>query len=231
LRITDDHLKHLDLHGYAVVPDFLTPAELKAGRANLSLHFPSPEELWATPRRYESIFEDPEHLQMEFPFAGAALNDTATHPELVSFVERALGETDILLTQSAIWAKYAGTGDFEQEMHLDYQGNTLVVPRDDGSFRQVNMILYYTDMTADLGPTCVVSKTKTRELGMWPPFRPKKDLPSCQRDDCRRACRSFHPAPCLAISQTRLRRLSLVESLRRKRCAGAIHRARHTTTT
>ena len=54
----------------------------------------------------------------------------------------------MLLSQAAIWAKYAGTGDFEQGLHLDYQGNTLVVPRDDGDFRQVNMILYYTDVGA-----------------------------------------------------------------------------------
>ena len=188
MRIPDETLAHLDTHGYAVVPDFLSSAELAAARANVSLYFPTPAELWATPQRYEFIFDDPEHLQVEFPFAerpgtagtapaGPTLNDLATHPDLIDFVERALGVPDVLLTQAAIWAKYAGTGDFGQEMHLDYQGNTLVVPRDEGSFRQVNMILYYTDVTADLGPTCVVSKTKTKDAGVWPPFRPRKKWP------------------------------------------------------
>lgn len=183
MQIADEHLQHLDTHGYAVVQGFLTPAEVAAGRAELFLHFPTAQELWATPRRYESIFDDPEHLQVEFPFAGRSLNNFATHPDLISFVERALGEKEVLLTQAAIWAKYAGTGDFGQEMHLDYQGNTLVVPRDDGSFRQANMILYYTDVTADLAPTYVVSKTKTKDLSPWPPFRSRKKWPKLYADE------------------------------------------------
>jgi len=173
VQISDQYLRHLDLHGYAVVPDFLTADELAAGRAEMFQHFPTAQELWAAPRKYEFVFEDPEHLQVEFPFGGLALNRNATHPDLIGFVEKALGDSEVLLTQAAIWAKYAGTGEFEQEMHLDYQGNTLVVPRDDGTFRQVNMILYYSDVTEDLGATCVVSKTKTRDLSPWPPFRPR----------------------------------------------------------
>ncbi|HEX8911691.1 MAG TPA: phytanoyl-CoA dioxygenase family protein [Humisphaera sp.] len=183
MHIGDDTLAHLDLHGYAVVPGFLSADELAAARSAFFQHFPPARDLWAAPQRYPHIFDDPAHQQIEFPFAPtpdgrvSPLNHLATHPDLIAFVERALGVRDVLLTQAAIWAKYAGTGEFGQEMHLDYQGNTLVVPRDEGSFRQVNMILYYTDVTADLGPTCVVSKTKTRDQGMWPPFRPKKKWP------------------------------------------------------
>ena len=47
----------------------------------------------------------------------------------------------------------------------------LVVPRDEGSYRQVNAILYYSDVTAEMGPTCVVSKKKTEDVPLWPPFR------------------------------------------------------------
>src|SRR5437764_11378444 len=178
MRIPLEIDQQLVRHGYAAVPDFLTSDELAAARRNMLRYFPTPEELAATPERYTSILEDPEHVQIEFPFAGDALNDIATHPELIALVERLLGTREVLLSQSAIWAKYAGTGDFEQEMHLDYQGNTLVVPRDDGPFRQVNMILYYTDVTPDMGPTCVVSKRHSRELALWPPFRTRKKDPA-----------------------------------------------------
>ncbi|HEV7300396.1 MAG TPA: phytanoyl-CoA dioxygenase family protein [Tepidisphaeraceae bacterium] len=174
MRITDQHAAQLHRHGYAIVPNFLTPHELAAGRAGMLRYFPSVDELEATPERYASIFEDPEHLQVEFPFAVDVLNDVSTHPEIVSFVERLLGTPRVLLSQAAIWAKYAGTGDFEQGLHLDYQGNTLVVPRDDESYRQVNMILYYTDVDAELGPTHVVSQEKTRELPLWPTHRTRK---------------------------------------------------------
>jgi hypothetical protein len=175
--ITSKHQKLLLRHGYVIVPNFLTGDELSGAKANILRYVPSPEELHAAPERYGWIFEDPEHLQTEFPFAGDALNTVSTHPEIIGFVERLLGTPDILLSQAAIWAKYAGTGDFEQGLHLDYQGNTLVVPRDDGDYRQVNMILYYSDVTEEMGPTYVVSQEHTRDLPLWPTHRPRKKNP------------------------------------------------------
>jgi hypothetical protein len=183
VRITDAQIEQYLAHGYAIVPDFLTSVELGTARQNMLRYFPTAEELAAAPERYGGVLDDPEHLQIEFPFAGDALNNIATHPELIAFVERILGERDVLLSQAAIWAKYAGTGDFDQGMHLDYQGNSLVVPRDDGAFRQVNMILYYTDVTADLGPTCVVSKRRTKDTPLWPPFRTRKKDPQIYKQE------------------------------------------------
>lgn len=183
MRITDTHRDQLLRHGYAIVPGFLTVDELAAARAGFMGYFPTAEELRATPQRYGAIFEDPEHLQVEFPFVSDVLNDVSTHPELIGFVERLLGTRDVLLSQAAIWAKYAGTGDFEQGLHLDYQGNTLVVPRDDGPFRQVNMILYYSDVGADFGPTCVVSQEKTRDLPPWPTHRTRKKSPELYKHE------------------------------------------------
>ena len=174
MRIGEKHIENYLRHGFVIVPGFLSSDEVASARQNLLQYFPSAEELAATPQRYGSILEDPEHLQIEFPFVGDALNHVSTHPEIVAFVEQVLGTRDILLSQAAIWAKYAGTGDFDQGLHLDYQGNTLVVPRDDGTFRQVNMILYYTDVTEELGPTYVVSQEKTRDLPLWPTHRPRK---------------------------------------------------------
>jgi hypothetical protein len=174
MRITDKQIEQYFRYGYVIVPGFLTKAELATARAGMLTYFPTAEELTATPQRYGSIYDDPEHLQVEFPFANDALNDVSTHPELVNCVERVLGHNDVLLSQAAIWAKYAGTGDFEQGLHLDYQGNTLVVPREDGDYRQVNMILYYSDVGADLGPTYVVSQEKTAKMPLWPTHRTRK---------------------------------------------------------
>ncbi len=174
MRITQKHQDQLVKHGYVIVPNFLTADELSAAHANMLRYVPTADELTATPERYAFVFDDPEHLQTEFPFAGNALNDISTHPEIVGFVERVLGTPDVLLSQAAIWAKYAGTGNFEQGLHLDYQGNTLVVPRDDGDYRQVNMILYYSDVTDEMGPTYVVSQEKTTNLPLWPTHRTRK---------------------------------------------------------
>ena len=182
-KITEQHTAHLLRHGYAIVPNFLDAREIEAARANFLRYFPTAEELAATPERYGSILEDPEHLQVEFPFAGDALNDVSTHPQLIAFVERLLGTRDVMLSQAAIWAKYAGTGDFEQGLHLDYQGNTLVVPRDEGDYRQVNMILYYGDVEPEMGPTYVVSQEKTKHLPMWPTHRTRKKDPQLYKDE------------------------------------------------
>ena len=183
MRITQAQTDQLLRHGYTIVPQFLTADELAAARQNMLRYFPTAEELAATPQRYGSIIEDAEHLQVEFPFAGDALNNISTHPELIGFVEKLLGTREIMLSQAAIWAKYAGTGDFDQGLHLDYQGNTLVVPRDDGPFRQVNMILYYSDVGPDLGPTYVVSQEKTRDLPLWPTHRTRKKDPKLYENE------------------------------------------------
>ena len=175
MSISKNQIDQLHRQGYTIIPGFLKGRELDAARNGMLGYFPSAEELAQTPQRYGAIYEDAEHLQIEFPFASDVLNDIATHPKLIEIVETILGTRDVLLSQSAIWAKYAGTGDFDQGLHLDYQGNTLVVPRDDGDYRQVNMILYYTDVDATLGPTCVVSQEKTSDLPLWPTHRPRKN--------------------------------------------------------
>src|SRR3954469_15895438 len=174
MPIRPSHLDQLFKHGYAIVPGFLNKSEIAAAMENVLRYVPTPEELHATPERYAWIFDEAEHLQTEFPFIGAALNDVSTHPAIIKLVEQVLGTRDVLLSQAAMWAKYAGTGDFDQGLHLDYQGNTLVVPREDSDYRQINMILYYSDVGDELGPTYVVSQERTRELPLWPTHRPRK---------------------------------------------------------
>jgi hypothetical protein len=184
VRITTQQVEHYLAHGYVVVPGFLNADELSAAHANLLRYYPTADELAAAPERYGFVHDDPEHLQTEFPFTGHALNDVSTHPEISAFAEHVLGTDDLRLSQAAIWAKYAETaGDFEQGMHLDYQGNSLVVPRDDGDYRQVNAILYYSDVTDELGPTWVVSKQHTQSVPLWPTHRTRKRSPELYRHE------------------------------------------------
>ena len=169
--------EQLKRYGFAFVPEFLSESELSHARSDVSRYFPTSEQFAARESEYEELRDEADAGQVEFPFESDALNDISAHPRIIAIVEELVGTTDILLSQSAIWAKYAGAADYEQGLHLDYQGNTLVVPRDDGDYRQVNMILYYSDVTADLGPTYVVSQEQTRELSLWPAFKPRKKFP------------------------------------------------------
>ena len=183
MHVQQLHVDQLLIDGYAIVPGFLTEAEVADAMTNVLQYVPTAKELAAAPQRYAWIYDEAEHLQTEFPFTGKSLNHVSTHPDLISLVEQVLGTKQILLSQAAMWAKYAGTGDFDQGLHLDYQGNTLVVPREDGDYRQINMILYYTDVTPELGPTYVVSQQKTRDLPMWPTHRPRKANPQLYKDE------------------------------------------------
>ncbi|MEX2215883.1 MAG: phytanoyl-CoA dioxygenase family protein [Phycisphaeraceae bacterium] len=176
-RVTDKQLAHLKHHGYAIVPRFLSPRELKQARAGMLQYFPSPEELAVKPLRYAAMMEAADFLQIEFPYDEQVFNHLALNPRILDFITRLLGSDEITLSRSSLWAKYAGAGEYEQELHVDYEGNTLVVPRDDGDYRQVNIILYYSDVDETLGPTEVLSQQHSKDDPLWPPFRSRDDWP------------------------------------------------------
>jgi hypothetical protein len=181
MRLTDDHFATFEREGYVIVEDFLSASELEPVLENFLCYFPTVEEFYRHRPRYRSLNEGQMAGVREFPFAGLALNDTITHPEVIRFAERAIGTPAVHCTHGQIWAKYAGASDYAQELHLDYPTNTLVVPREEGKWRQVLSLLYLSDVTSDLGPTAVVSKRDSapfdKEKSCWPPQRLKKDFP------------------------------------------------------
>lgn len=174
MRVSQEHLDHLTEHGYAVVPALLSRREVASSLKEMLRYFPTAFELMQSPQRYDALMEQSAYLQVEFPFIGDALNRVSLHPKIVDIAERMLGTREVLLSQAAIWAKYAGTDVYGRDLHVDFEGNTLVVPREEGDFRQLNAIIYYTDMTADMGPTYVVPTEHTRRLSLWPPHRPRE---------------------------------------------------------
>jgi hypothetical protein len=179
MRLTDEHVAIWEREGYVVVEDFLTGDELKAVFENFLCYFPTADDFYRHRPRYRALNDGQMAGVREFPFSGVALNDTITHPEVISFAERVLGTTDVHCTHGQIWAKYAGASDYHQELHCDYPTNTLVYPREDGKWRQVLALLYLTDVTPDLGPTGIVSRPDSARFGKrcWPPGRQKKDFP------------------------------------------------------
>jgi hypothetical protein len=103
-------------------------------------------------------------VRYEFPYIDDALNAVTLHPYLVSFVEGLVGHPNIALSHGAIVGKYAGKADYDQELHTDYSNNTLAYPASGVKSIDIPMIVYYTDVTVDLGPTYVVPAELTRDL-------------------------------------------------------------------
>jgi ectoine hydroxylase-related dioxygenase (phytanoyl-CoA dioxygenase family) len=177
-RITDEHVAEWREHGYAIVRGLLSPDELAAARRDLARYFPTGDEFADARRRYPHLGTTNEAEQPEFPFDGDALNDVTVHPEIVSFVERALGTSAVTLAASLLWAKYTGTRDYEQALHADYAyGYDLLYPREDGDYPFVLVFVYYEDVTAELGPTHVVSRRETRGLDLVPNLRTREEAP------------------------------------------------------
>jgi Phytanoyl-CoA dioxygenase (PhyH) len=164
------------------VPDLLSPDELRAAVANVGEYVPTAEEMAAGGDGHAAIRDDPFHIH-EFPFGGDALNRVTVHPELVAFAERAIGTTELALHQSLIWAKYGGGAEHDQELHVDYGNNSLAYPRDDGIYRYVQAIVYYTDVTLDHGPTHVVSEQNSRGLLLEPRRRSREAAPELYRHE------------------------------------------------
>jgi ectoine hydroxylase-related dioxygenase (phytanoyl-CoA dioxygenase family) len=174
MEVTGAHLEHWREHGYVVLENMLDPDELAAAQEDFRSYYPTFAEYLEAPRRYHWIGNG---SIRHFPFDGGALNRAATHPALVSFVEQALGTSDLFLCQAILVAKYSGAGnDEDQPLHLDYDDNSLLYPGE-GVLEQVPMILYLTDVTAELSPTYVVSQRLTEDRPLWPTAVPASEDP------------------------------------------------------
>ncbi|HTT90656.1 MAG TPA: phytanoyl-CoA dioxygenase family protein [Acidimicrobiales bacterium] len=177
--ISEADFEHWTKHGYVVVR-LLDDDKVKEVLDNVYDYFPSWEEYTKRRHRYDALIASATGTlgpRAAFPFVGSALNSVATHPELLSFARRVMGVDRIMISHSILIAKYAGTRDFEQNLHCDYGNNTLVYPKPDTAIVDVPSITYYTDVTVDLGPTHLVPQEFTRGLLLEPRFRTRDDYP------------------------------------------------------
>lgn len=166
MQISDDHVHRFNDFGYTLVKGFLGRKELDVVSCDISTYFPTSKDFLAAPHRYRTL-----KRSVGFPYEGMLLNHLSLHPEIISFVERVLGTRDLRLGDSIVQAKY-GTRigpRHDQQLHNDAWGrNTLVPPQRDGVHQRVLAILYYTDVTMELGPTHVVKRQHTAGVPLLP---------------------------------------------------------------
>jgi ectoine hydroxylase-related dioxygenase (phytanoyl-CoA dioxygenase family) len=177
--ITEDDYQHWREHGYVIVR-LLDDDLLQAALDNIDEYMPSWDEYVRHPLRYRHTVGARVRAPGQgatFPFVNDALNTTTIHPDFVEFAERVMGTEKIMLSHGQLGGKYAGTRDFEQELHSDYGNNTLVVPKPDSEILDLPCIIYYTDVTVDLSPTYVVPQEFTRDDPMVPRHRSRAEYP------------------------------------------------------
>jgi hypothetical protein len=177
--ISDSDFRHWQEHGYAIIR-LLSDEELSSALDNIYEYMPPWEEYARHPRWYAEGVGDRTgrtRTGATFPFVGDALNATTIHPALLDFATRALRTERIMLSHGQLGGKYAGTRDFEQQLHCDYGNNMLVVPKPDDETFDVPVLLYYTDVTVDLSPTYVVDQDVTRDDPLVPGHRSREEYP------------------------------------------------------
>jgi hypothetical protein len=160
MPVTEAHIDELEERGFVVIPGFLSPDEIAAAQEGLWEVYPKPEGFFAHPEKYPT-FETPMRGLQNYPWSSFALNRLPLHPGLLDAAERILGTPDIQLCKAELLAKYAGAADYEQDLHRDYGNHTLVVPRQDGRWRELTTILYLDDVTPENAAPAFVPRMHT----------------------------------------------------------------------
>jgi hypothetical protein len=177
-----DAVAHFEEHGWTLVPNLVPTADVEAAQTKLFDLYPTPNEIAAGTRNPRSVsflderdsYVDAQGIRRfrpaqfiglrEAPTGDPALDTLALHPRILDLVEALLHTTDVRLYQAETFAKYTGVADYEQPLHIDETNHTLVPPRRDGRYRQVQLFLYLSDVTEERGATRIVSRTVTSSI-------------------------------------------------------------------
>jgi hypothetical protein len=162
--------------GFAILPAYLPTADLTPAVAELTTLYPAADEYQrgADPERNRR-FDDEFGGIDNFPFASTTLSLLAVHPSLIDLAEHLLGTRDLRVYSIEAWAKYTEAADYDQHLHRDYLGASLLIPSTDLRLGQVEMFLYLCDVPVELGPPAFVALRHTADLPMIPNWFPRQD--------------------------------------------------------
>jgi hypothetical protein len=163
--------------GFAVLPAYLGDDLLAPALGELEQVFPSASGFHdgTDERRTRFIGDEFDGID-DFPFPSVELSLLAVSPPLVELAQELLGEEDVRLYSAEAWAKFTGAAEYDQLLHRDYLGHTVVVPTDAAEFRQVEMFVYLVDVSEELGPPHLVSRKHTGEVPARPNWYPRGDI-------------------------------------------------------
>jgi hypothetical protein len=137
--------------------------DIAAAQPALARLYPPPPP--AQPKTGERAFRPGQFTGLrEAPIGDHALDNLCVHDRVLDLVAALLQTSDIRLYQAETFAKFSGQESFNQPLHIDETNHTLLPPRRDGRFRQVQLFVYLSDVTEERGATHVVSKTRTAEI-------------------------------------------------------------------
>jgi len=149
--------------GWCVLEGAIPDVDLRGAQDAITHLFPTPEEMergddggrTAPWRTWDAPWP-------EFPFRSARLNRIVVHDVVIDLAQRLLGTPDVRLYLAVVSAKYAGQpSGYNQLLHTDYPNHSLVVPRRDRGYQQLELFIYLCDVSARNGATRMVSRRRT----------------------------------------------------------------------
>lgn len=161
-------MAELRARGWFVLEHFLGAGELAAAQEALWLHYPRPEEYFASPEAHAWLATSQFDGLITAPWRSWDLNRLAFHPDLLDVAERFLGSAELRLYDAELWAKYAGAVDYEQRHHRDFGNHTVVVPKRSDPPTQMTAWILLSDVTEEDGPTKVVPLPAGAGVPLWP---------------------------------------------------------------
>ena len=153
--------------GWCVIPGAFSGDELAAAQATIGSLFPSAEDMdsWMDDERTSKWRTSDGAPWPEFPFDSAALNGLAVSHALIDMAQELLATDDVRLYQGTFTAKYSDqSSGFNQLLHTDYPNHTILVPRPDDGYQQLETYIYLSDVTVDDGATRLVSRRLTEHI-------------------------------------------------------------------
>ena len=153
--------------GWCIVEGIFSDDEVRAVQQALPDLFPTAEEFARDddPARNRPFRVDSHSVMPQFPFESAALNSMVLHDNVIDLAQEFLEVTDMRLYQAMLSAKYSnGAPDDEQLLHVDYGNHTLVVPRPEVGYQQLELFIYLSDVTPETAATRMVSRRLTTDI-------------------------------------------------------------------
>ncbi|MEJ7585513.1 MAG: phytanoyl-CoA dioxygenase family protein [Acidimicrobiales bacterium] len=173
--VTDADIERFHRDGFVVVPGFLSPHDLGPARANLGSELPTAGAFFDHPDASNERFRDEFAGITSFPFESVELSLLSVHERLIDLAERLLGRAALRVYSVEAWAKFTGAADYDQPLHRDYLNHSLLVPTVGAGPSQVEMFLYLSDVSQDVGPPSLVPTPVTEGLGALPNWYPRSD--------------------------------------------------------
>ena len=157
--VASQHKQLWDRDGWCVIEGVIPEDDLVAAQKALGHLFPSAEEVAAErdadPNRPLPSWDAE---KPKFPFESGALNRLVVHDAMIDLAQELLDTEDVRLYQGIASAKYSdAASDYEQLLHVDYANHTLVVPRNDGGYQQLETFIYLSDVTPETAATRILS--------------------------------------------------------------------------